>query len=192
MQVSWCEQNRTGVCEQNRTARHDCKLLSRSALSRHTWPGMLAQQESGHARGHAPAVSSPKRKIPGGFGGTESPKWLLLRHYCLIVAILLRMSGFARTPMSAFARTQNSGFESYTTPAQGRLTLQVVRLGLAHFQSPIRPPKSPSRRTRENPVRPCGSDLGGGSCQAARWRRIVSTGRGLLSSEALATLGRGG
>ena len=38
--------------------------------------------------------------------------------------------------------------------AQGRLTLQVVWLSLAHFQLPARPPKSPSRRTGEHPGRP--------------------------------------
>src|ERR1035437_3542022 len=39
----------------------------------------------------------------------------------------------------------------YLELAQGRLTLQVVCLGLAHFRLPVRPPKSPSRPTRENP-----------------------------------------
>jgi hypothetical protein len=39
----------------------------------------------------------------------------------------------------------------YLVLAQGRLTLQVVCLGLAHFRLPVRPPKSPSRPTRENP-----------------------------------------
>ena len=52
----------------------------------------------------------------------------------------------------------------YLVLAQGRLTLQVVCLGLAHFRLPVRPPKSPSRPTRENPGRPCGGGLGGGSC----------------------------
>ena len=39
----------------------------------------------------------------------------------------------------------------YLVLAQGRLTLQVVCLGLAHFQLPVRPPKSPSPPTGENP-----------------------------------------
>ena len=42
----------------------------------------------------------------------------------------------------------------YLVLAQGRLTLQVVCLGLAHFQLPVRPPKSPSPPTGENPGRP--------------------------------------
>src|ERR1017187_8007258 len=58
----------------------------------------------------------------------------------------------------------------YLVVAQGRLTLQVVWLGLAHFRLPIRPPKSPSRPTRENPARPCRGGLGGGSCQTRTWR----------------------
>ena len=66
----------------------------------------------------------------------------------------------------------------YLVLAQGRLTLQVVCLGLAHFRLPVRPPKSPSRPTRENPGRPCGGGLGGGSCQTPRWRRIVPTACG--------------
>jgi hypothetical protein len=68
----------------------------------------------------------------------------------------------------------------YLVLAQARLTLQVVCLGLAHFRLPVRPPKSPSRPTRENPGRPCGGGLGGGSCQTPRWRRIVSTTCGWL------------
>ena len=40
----------------------------------------------------------------------------------------------------------------YLVLAQGRLTLQVVWLRLAHFQLPVRPPKSPSRPTREDPL----------------------------------------
>jgi hypothetical protein len=39
----------------------------------------------------------------------------------------------------------------YLVLAQGRLTLQVVCLRLADFRFPVRPPKSPSRPTRENP-----------------------------------------
>ena len=35
--------------------------------------------------------------------------------------------------------------------ARGRVTLQVVCLGLAHFRLPVRPPKPSSRPTRENP-----------------------------------------
>jgi hypothetical protein len=60
--------------------------------------------------------------------------------------------------------------------AQGRSTLQLVCLCLAHFRSPVRRPKSPSRPTRENSGKPCGGGLGGGECQTARWRRIVPTG----------------
>src|ERR1039457_7582008 len=44
----------------------------------------------------------------------------------------------------------------YLVLTQGRLTLQVVCLGLAHFQLPVRPPKSPSPPTGENPGRPWG------------------------------------
>ena len=58
--------------------------------------------------------------------------------------------------------------------AQGRLTLQVVCFGLAHFRLPVRPRKSPSRPTRENPGRPRGGGLGGGSCQTATERRVVA------------------
>jgi hypothetical protein len=58
----------------------------------------------------------------------------------------------------------------YLVLAQGRLTLQVVCLGVAHFRLPIRPPKSPSRPTCENPASPCGGGLGGGSCQTRTWR----------------------
>ena len=47
-----------------------------------------------------------------------------------------------------------------------RRTLQVGCLGLTHFRLPVRPPKSPSGPTRENPGRPCRGGLGGGSCQA--------------------------
>ncbi len=52
----------------------------------------------------------------------------------------------------------------YLVLAQGRLTLQVVCLGLAHSRLPVWPPKAPSRLTGENPSRPCGGGLGGGSC----------------------------
>src|ERR1017187_4358926 len=38
----------------------------------------------------------------------------------------------------------------YLVLARGRLTLQVVCLGLAQFRLPVRPPKSPSWPTREN------------------------------------------
>jgi hypothetical protein len=41
----------------------------------------------------------------------------------------------------------------YLVLPQGRLTLQVVWFGLAHFQLPVRPPKSPSALTGENPSR---------------------------------------
>jgi len=41
--------------------------------------------------------------------------------------------------------------------AQGWLTLPVVWLGLAHFQLPVWPPKSPSLPTGENPGRPWGA-----------------------------------
>ena len=47
----------------------------------------------------------------------------------------------------------------YVAVAQGRLTLQVVCLGLAHFQLPVRPPKSPSPPTGENPGRPGGREI---------------------------------
>jgi hypothetical protein len=57
----------------------------------------------------------------------------------------------------------------YLVVGQGRLTPQVVYLGLLHFRLPVRLPKSPSRPTRENPGRPWGG-LGGGSCQTPRWR----------------------
>ena len=41
----------------------------------------------------------------------------------------------------------------YLVLAQGRLTLQVVCLGLAHFRLPVRPPKSlPGGYTRESPA----------------------------------------
>jgi hypothetical protein len=86
----------------------------------------------------------------------------------------------------------------YLVLAQGRLTLQVVCLGLAHFRLPVRPPISPSRPTGENPGRPCGGSLGGlpsprlrragGPCQTARWRRIVPTTCG-LSTRAVARMG---
>src|ERR1019366_4624330 len=66
----------------------------------------------------------------------------------------------------------------YLVLAQGRLTLQVVWLGRAHFQLPVRPPKSPSRPTRENPGRPCGGGLGGGAWPTPRGRRVFSTIRG--------------
>jgi hypothetical protein len=42
----------------------------------------------------------------------------------------------------------------YLVLVQGRLTLQVVCLGLAHFQLLVRPPKCPSPPTGENPGRP--------------------------------------
>ncbi len=48
----------------------------------------------------------------------------------------------------------------YLVLPQGRLTLQVVCFGLAHFQLPVGPPKCPSPPTGENPGRPCGG-LGG-------------------------------
>ena len=35
--------------------------------------------------------------------------------------------------------------------------------------------KTPSRPARENPGRPCGGGLGGGSRQTPRWPRIVRT-----------------
>ena len=79
----------------------------------------------------------------------------------------------------------------YLVLAQGRLTLQVVCLGLVHFRLPVRPPKSPSRPTRENPGTPCGGSLGGGSCQTPRWRRIFSTTRG-ASMTAITRMGGSG
>src|ERR1035438_9847981 len=66
----------------------------------------------------------------------------------------------------------------YLVLAQGRLTLQVVCRGLAHFRLPARPPKSPSRPDRKSPGRSCGGGLGDGSCQTPRWCRIFSTTRG--------------
>jgi hypothetical protein len=50
----------------------------------------------------------------------------------------------------------------YVVLAQGRLTLQVVCFGPAHFQLPVRPPKSCSPPTDENPGRPW-EGLGGRS-----------------------------
>jgi len=41
----------------------------------------------------------------------------------------------------------------YLVLAQGRLTLQVVGLGLAHFRLAVWPPKSPPRRARTIPTR---------------------------------------
>src|ERR1017187_1494948 len=48
----------------------------------------------------------------------------------------------------------------YLVLAQGRLTLQVVWLGLAHFQLPVRPSKPPSPPIGENPGRPSGGGAG--------------------------------
>jgi hypothetical protein len=45
----------------------------------------------------------------------------------------------------------------YVVATQGRLTLQVVWLGLTHFQLPGRPPKAPSPPAGENPGRPWGA-----------------------------------
>ena len=60
----------------------------------------------------------------------------------------------------------------YVVLAIGRLTLQVLCLGPAHFRLPVRPPKSPSRPTRENPrqaVRP-GFNVSAAK-GLAQWRR---------------------
>ena len=48
----------------------------------------------------------------------------------------------------------------YVVLTQGRLTLQVVWLGLAHFQLPVRPPKSASPPTGENPGSAWGAGRG--------------------------------
>ena len=48
----------------------------------------------------------------------------------------------------------------YLVLPKGRLTLQVVCLGLAHFQLPVLPPKAPSPPTGENPGRPWGGWAG--------------------------------
>ena len=61
----------------------------------------------------------------------------------------------------------------YLVFPRARLTLQAVCPGLVHFRLPVRPPKSPSRPTRDNPGRPCGGRLGGGWCQAPRWHKIL-------------------
>jgi hypothetical protein len=42
----------------------------------------------------------------------------------------------------------------YLVLAQGRLTLQVACLGLAHFRLPLRPPESPSGRHARTPAGP--------------------------------------
>jgi hypothetical protein len=45
----------------------------------------------------------------------------------------------------------------YVVVMRGLLTLQLVWLGLTHFQLPVRPPKAPSPPTDENPGRPWGT-----------------------------------
>jgi hypothetical protein len=59
----------------------------------------------------------------------------------------------------------------YLVRAEGRLTLQVVGLGLAHFRLPVRSQNPLPGRRRQNRGGPCGGALGGGSCQTPRWRR---------------------
>jgi hypothetical protein len=66
----------------------------------------------------------------------------------------------------------------YLVLARRRLALQVVCLGLAHFRLPVRPLKSPSRATRENPGRPVRGRSGRRTfAKATAGRRIVPDGK---------------
>jgi hypothetical protein len=56
----------------------------------------------------------------------------------------------------------------YLVLTHGRLTPQVVCLGQAHFQLPVRPPEFPSRPTGENSGTPCVGSMGRESCQTPR------------------------
>ncbi len=68
-----------------------------------------------------PLLFQPKNEKSQEGAGTASPKLLLLKRYCLSGAIPRRKSGFARTPVSGSARTQNSGYECYTTLPESAL-----------------------------------------------------------------------
>src|SRR5664280_862050 len=77
-------------------------------------------------------------------------------------------SHFARRSVAAACPHRARRLERFE-PYEGKLSSTVLRgggglatarlhstLGLAHFQLPVRPPKSPSPPTGENPARPWG------------------------------------
>ena len=73
----------------------------------------------------------------------------------------------------------------YVVVAQVWLTLQVVGLGLAHFQLPVRPPKSHSPPTREHASPRVGGARAGGQTpgRAADYFGKTARGRGGRSSK---------
>src|ERR1035437_727005 len=153
------------------------RMRQNSAIfSRSIWMGnsatLMAQiitQNPSSCNPHSPmGYPNAHGRLPGQLLDFPGPA---LRVFASLLLILLPPSQTPHPQPAAHTPCNLEPFKPetpkialYVALVQGRLTLQVVCLGLAHFQLPVLPPKPPSPPTGENPGRPWGGWAGDPPC----------------------------